>query len=132
MWARTLFWLVSPLLQSCLAFVMLRRGAYKTYRFFFAYTVFAIAAELTKFALYHPGRNTWVYFWTSWGSEAIYAILGFLAIYEVFNRVFENFRTFGWFKLLLPLTGGVMLVISILIPIVHPAVDTDPLLEGIF
>jgi hypothetical protein len=111
---------------------MWRRGAYKTYRFFFAYTVFAVVAELTKFALYHPDRNTWAYFWTSWGSEAIYAILGFLAIYEVFNQVFENFRTFAWFKLLLPLTGGVMLGISILIPIVHPAVDTDPLLEGIF
>ncbi len=111
---------------------MWRRGAYKTYRFFFVYTVFAIVAELTKFSLYHPDRNTWVYFWVSWGSEAIYAILGFLAIYEVFNHVFENFRTFGWFKLLLPLTGVVMLGISILIPIVRPAVDTDPLLEGIF
>jgi hypothetical protein len=132
MWARTLFWLVPPLLQSCLAVVMLRRGAHKIYRFFFAYTVFAVAAELTKFALYQPGRNTWVYFWASWGSEAIYAVLGFLAIYEVFDHVFENFRAFGWFKLLLPLTAGVMLGISILIPIVHPAVDTDPLLEGIF
>jgi len=132
MWARTLFWLVPPLLQSCLAVVMWRRGAYKIYRFFFAYTVFAVVAELIKFALYHPGRNTWVYFCTSWGSEAVYAVLGFLAIYEVFDRVFENFRSFGWFKLLLPVTAGVMLGIAILIPVVHPAVDTDPLLEGIF
>ncbi|MGC2695590.1 MAG: hypothetical protein WA738_07345, partial [Candidatus Angelobacter sp.] len=111
---------------------MWRRGAHKTFRFFFAYTIFAIVAELTKFALVKPNRNTWVYFWVSWGSEAVYAILGFLAIYEVFRYVFENFRTFGWFKFLLPLTGGAMLGISILIPIVHPAVDTDPLLEGIF
>ena len=132
MWVRTLLWLFPPLLQSCLAAVMLRRGAYKTFRFFFAYTVFAVVAELTKFALYHPGRNTWTYFWASWGGEAIYAVLGFLAIYEVFNQVFENFRSFGWFKFLLPLTGGIMLGISILIPVVHPAVDTDGLLEGIF
>jgi hypothetical protein len=132
MWARTLFWLVSSLLQSCLAIVMLRRRTYKVYRIFFAYTVFAIVAELAKFALYHPGRNTWAYFWTSWGSEAVYAVLGFGAIYEVFDRVFENFRSFVWFKLLLPLTAGLMLGISILIPLVHPAVDTDPLLQGIF
>ena len=132
MWVRTILWLFPPLLQSCVAVVMLRRAAYRAYRFFFVYTVFAVVAELTKFALYHPGRNTWTYFWTSWGSEAVYAVLGFLAIYEVFGRVFENFRSFTWFKLLLPLTAGVMMGISVLIPLLHPSVDTDPLLEGIF
>src|SRR5262249_24021961 len=132
MWARTIVWLLPPLLQSCLTIVMLRRGTYKAYRSFFVYTAFAVVAELTKFALYHPERNTWVYFWTSWGCEAVYALLGFLAIYEVFDRVFENFRSFGWFKLLLPLTAALMLGISALIPLVHPAVDTDRLLEGIF
>jgi hypothetical protein len=128
----TVLWLIPPLLQSCLALLMLRRGVYKTFRWFFAYTIFAVVAELTKFALFKPGRNTWPYFWASWGSEAIYAVLGFAAIYEVFNSVFANFRNFAWFKFLLPLTGCIMLGISILIPIVHPAVDTDPLLEGIF
>jgi hypothetical protein len=132
MWLRNILWLVPPVLQSLLAVLMVRRGTQRHFRFFFVYTLFAVAAELTKFALFQPGKNTWPYFWTSWGSEAIYAILGFLAIYEVFGDVFENFRHFGWFRLLLPITAAIMLGIAILIPVVHRAVDTDPLLEGIF
>ena len=59
-------------------------------------------------------------------------MLGYLAIYEVFRNVFENFRHLVWFKFLLPITAAVMLGIAILIPLVHPAVETEPLLQGIF
>ena len=139
MWNRILLrlipsalWLIPPVLQTWLAILMWRRGTWKQFRMFFVYTVFAVVAELTKFTLYRPNTNTWLYFWLSWGGEAIYAILGFLAIYEVFRKVFENFHHFTWFKLLLPVTGAVMLSIAFLIPLVHRAVETDPLLEGIF
>ena len=37
-----------------------------------------------------------------------------------------------WFRYLLPITAAIMLGIAVLIPIVHPAIDTEPLLEGIF
>jgi hypothetical protein len=132
MWLRYLLWLVPPVLQTCLAILMWRRGTRKQFRVFFIYTVFAIVAELIKFTLFHPGRNTWAYFWASWGGEAVYAVLGYLAIYEVFHHVFENFHHFAWFKLLLPVTGAIMLGIAILIPLVHRAVETDTLLVGIF
>jgi hypothetical protein len=130
MWLRTLLWLAPPTLQSCLAVLMARRAVYRKYPFFFSYTVFAIAAEITKFSLYNP--RSWTYFWLSWGSEALYTLLGFMAILEVFRHVFAAFNHFAWFKFLLPVTGAIMLSISVLIPIVHPAVDTEPLLEGIF
>jgi hypothetical protein len=132
MWLRIILWLAPPFLQSWIAILMLRRGTQKSYRFFFSYTVFAIAAELAKFLLSEPGKNTWLSFWVGWGCEGIYAILGFLAIYEVFGQVFENFHHLKWFKYLLPITAAIMLGIAILIPLVHPAVDTEPLLEGIF
>ena len=127
----SVLWLLPPVLQTWLALLMWRRGTMKQFRVFFVYTVFAVIAEITRFTLYHPNTNTWAYFWVSWGSEAIYAVLGFLAIYEVFRHVFENFRHFTWFKLLLPVTAAIMLSIAALIPIVHRAVQTDPLLEGI-
>jgi hypothetical protein len=130
MWLRTLLWLAPPTLQSCLAVFMARRRVYRRYPFFFAYTVFAIVAEITRFSLYNP--RSWAYFWLSWGIEALYAVLGFLAIFEVFSHVFEAFNHFSWFKFLLPVTGSIMLLIAILIPIVHPAVDTEPLLQGLF
>jgi hypothetical protein len=132
MWFSKLLWLAPPVLQSVLAILMVWRGTYKRFHFFFVYTLFAIVAEITKFIVYDPNRNTWTHFWISWGSEAIYAVLGFLAIYEVFRYVFENFQHLAWFKFLLPVTGAITLGIAVLIPIVHRAVDTDTLLEGIF
>lgn len=128
MWLRTLLRLAPPTLQGCLAILMARRGAYRRYPFFFAYTAFAVAAEVTKFALYNP--RSWTYFWLAWGSEALYVVLGFLAVFEVFGHVFQAFNHLAWFKFLLPVTGAIMLAIAILIPIVHPAVDTEPLLQG--
>jgi hypothetical protein len=132
MWPRTILWLAPTFLQGWIAILMLRRGTHKKYRFFFLYTVFAITAELAKFLLSEPDKNTWLSFWVAWGCEGIYAILGFLAIYEAFGHVFENFHDLGWFKYLLPITAAMMLSIAVLIPVVHPAVDTEPLLEGIF
>jgi hypothetical protein len=132
MWLRTLLWLAPLALQSCLAALMARRRIYREYPAFFTYTIFAIVAETAKFSLYHPDRNTWIHFWVAWGSEALYAVLGFMAIYEVFLHVFAAFHHLAWFKFLLPLTGAIMLSISVLIPIVHPAVDTELVLQGIF
>lgn len=130
MWLRTLLWLAPPALQSCLAVLMVRRGVYRQYPFFFAYTAFAVAAEITRFTFNNP--RSWTYFWLSWGIEAVYVVLGFMAVFEVFGHVFEAFSHLVWFKFLLPVTGAIMLFIAVLIPIVHPAVDTEPLLQGIF
>jgi hypothetical protein len=132
MWLSNVVWLAPPVLQSLLAILMVRRGAQRRFKFFFAYTLFAVAAEITKFSLLNPHVTTWPFFLAAWGSEAIYAVLGYLAIYEVFRNVFENFRHLVWFKFLLPITAAVMLGIAILIPLVHPAVETEPLLQGIF
>jgi hypothetical protein len=132
MWLSTLLWLAPVALQSCLAALIVRRRVYRQYPIFFAYTIFAILAEVTRFSLYHPGRNTWPYFWAVWGGEALYAFLGFLAIFEVFRHVFAAFNHFAWFKFLLPVTGAIMICISVLIPIAHPSVDTVRLLDGIF
>jgi hypothetical protein len=128
----TVLGLISPVLQTCLIVLLVRRRAYKTFPWFVVYTVFAVAAETCKFALALRHQNTPQYFYLYWGAEGIYAILGFLAIHEVFRRVFENFNSLPWFKFLLPAVGLIMLGISVAIPAVHPAVDTEPLLEGIY
>ena len=126
------FGLFSPVLQAWLALLLIRRQAYKSFPFFFTYTVFAVVAEVCKFALVQYFRSAMTYFFFYWGAEVIYAVLGFLAIHEVFRRVFENFTGLPWFRFLLPLVGLGMLSISVLISIVHRAVETPPLLEGIY
>jgi hypothetical protein len=128
----TVLGLISPVLQTCLIFLLIRRRAYSTFPFFVTYTVFAVVAEICKFALFYRHQNTVQYFYLYWGAEAIYAVLGFLAIHEVFSQVFKNFNALPWFKFLLPAAGFLMLGISAAIPMVHPAVDTEPLLEGIY
>jgi hypothetical protein len=126
------FGLFPPVLQTWLALLLVRRRAYKSFPFFFTYTVFAVVAELCKFAIAQYSQHIMRYFYFYWGAEAIYAVLGFLAIHEVFRRVFENFTSLPWFRFLLPLVGFGMLAISVLISIVHTAVETVPLLEAIY
>jgi len=77
-------------------------------------------------------RATLKYFYAYWGLEAVYAVLGFAAIREVFQYVFENFRSLPWFKFLLPAVAMLMLGISVLIAVLHRAVDMGPLEQGIF
>lgn len=126
------FGLFPPVLQTWLALLLARRGAYKSFPVFFTYTVFAVVAEVCKFAIAQYSQHMMRYFYFYWGAEALYAVLGFLAIYEVFRRVFENFTSLPWFKFLLPLVGFGMLAISVLLSIVHKAVETAPLLEAIY
>ena len=109
-----ILWLTPPALQSCLAILLVVRGTYRRFRFFLAYTVFAVVAEASKFFFFVRDKDGWAYFKVAWGAEAVYAVLGFLAIYEVFRHVFENFDRLPWFKFLLPAVGVVMLGISIL------------------
>ena len=126
------FGLFPPVVQTWLTLLLVRRRAYKSFPFFFTYTVFAVVAELCKFTVAQYSQHPMQYFYLYWGAETIYAALGFLAIHEVFRRVFENFKSLPWFKFLLPIVGLGMLAISVLISTVHRAVETAPFLEGIY
>ncbi len=125
--------LVPPVLQTCLAGLLLVRRIYRKFPFFTVYTLFAVCAEVCKLTLILlQQQNTLKYFYLYWALEAVYAVLGFAAIHEVFRYVFENFTSLRWFKLLLPAVAMLMLAISVLIAVLHRAVDMGPLEEGIF
>ena len=125
--------LVPPVLQTCVAVILLLRHLFRRFPVFTAYTLFAVCAELCKlsFILLHQ-QNTLKYFYLYWSLEAIYAVLGFAAIHEVFHYVFENFSALRWFKLLLPSVAVIMLGLSALIAALHRGMDLGPLEEGIF
>jgi hypothetical protein len=125
--------LIPPLVQACLAVLLLRRRIYRVFPFFFSYTLFAVCAETCKLTLFLTHKqNTLYYFYFYWNAEAVYAVLGFAAIREVFRVVFENFKSLRWFRLLLPIVALAMLGVSVLIPLLHRPVDTGPLEQGIF
>lgn len=100
--------LLNLALQGCLAYFLLIRGLRRQVRWFFSYTVYALLAESVRFAVRNH-RLAFYYFY--WITEALYTILAFLAIHEVFRWVFRNFYKIKRFWLLLPAVSIVTLLI---------------------
>jgi hypothetical protein len=99
------------LLQSILLWLLLRRNATRDNPWFVAYTVFSIAATITRLMVF---RNATIYFYLYWGSEVIYAILQLLASYEVFESMFRHYFRLWWVKSLFPIAALVALSVAIL------------------
>ena len=121
--------LAGPVLQLWLLIILLRRGLYKEFSWFCAYTAFAVVSGIAEFAVRnHP----WAYFYLYWSGEGIDAILGFFAIQESFRRVFRSFYVLRWFRFLLPVVGSVMLVLAIVAGFFKPPIDAPAWLAAIF
>ena len=99
-------------LQLALIALLLMRGAVRDFRFFCSYTAFAVISEITKFIL-KIRDHKFGYFYTYWATEAIYSILGFLALYEVFRLLYRHLYYLLWVRLLIPLTSIVLLALSL-------------------
>src|SRR5215510_4623069 len=104
--------LLPAALQAWLAVILIRRGLHRSFRFFFFYTAVAVAALLLRFAVQ---GNYSAYFYTYWVSEVFYAVLGLLAILEVFPQVFKSFILASRFRLVI----WIAIVIMILLAVVH-------------
>ena len=101
-----------PVLQTGLIALVLIRSATKKFHFFFSYTVFAVIAALIRFVLRVSGHKS-AYFYAYWTTEALYSILGFLALFEVFRHLYRHLYYLLWVRLLLPLTSLVLLALSL-------------------
>jgi hypothetical protein len=97
------------ILQLVLVVYMLRRKLYRHFQFFFAYTVFSVAATTARQSVI---KHNFIYWITYWPTEVIYGILALAAISEAFKRIFLSFyTTFRWFRLVLP--GIIFLIIAL-------------------
>lgn len=121
--------LVAPLLQLWLAALLVRKRVARDFRFFFIYTVFAVVAEVAKFLV---RANPLTYIQVYLVTEPFYALLGYLAIYDVFHQVFRNFQRIWWFKFLLPGMGLLMLGIAITIATLRPPMQAGEFLATVF
>jgi hypothetical protein len=122
-------WLSPPILQTWLAALLMRRRVIGRFRFFFVYTLFAIGAEIAKFAF---RANPATYFHVFLATQPIYALLGYLAIAEIFYGVFKNFHRIWWFQLLFPVFGILALGLSILIVALRPPKQANEFLATVF
>lgn len=120
----------TPLAQVWLAFLLLRRGVARRFRWFFVYTVFSITAALARTL---ANGNAWHYFYVYWTAEAFYAVFGFLAIQESFYWVFRYFyRLWWWFKFVLPGIALVALVLAFIKGFLFPPIQAPRVLAIIF
>jgi len=108
-------WFGHPVLQLSIAALMLYRGQYRRFKFFFGY----IITQLVTFGAVFPSfwhRENQIALYIYWGCEAASAVCGFGVIYEVFVDVFRSFHTlrdlgsvlFKWAGLVMLLVAGVV------------------------
>lgn len=126
----SVFVLVPAILQCWLGIILARRGLHRHFRFFFSYTVFAIVAAIAKF--FATLRGYQAYFFVYWSTEALYAILGMLAILEIFPFVFKAFSWLTEFRLMVWSVSAVTIVISILQAIFIPPNHAGPVVALIY
>jgi len=104
-----LWWGELPL-QAVLLYVLVRKQVFRTFPWFFAYTLFAVAAGLSRFLVRnHDSIYSAVY----WSSQAASSLLGIAVMYEVFRSVFRNFSRLWWFPPIFPLTAVLCLALTI-------------------
>lgn len=109
-------WIAHPVLQMGIAAIMLQRGLYRKFKFFFGY----ILVQLVTFAVVFPAywHNSSALFYLYWGCDALSVAFGFAVIHEVFVDVFRAFHTlrdlgtvlFKWAALVMLLVAGVVSV----------------------
>jgi hypothetical protein len=108
-------WFAHPVLQLSIAALMLYRGQYRKYKYFFGY----IITQLVTFSVVFPSfwhRQDQIALYLYWCCEAASAACGFGVIYEVFVDVFRSFHTlrdlgsvlFKWAGLVMLLVAGVV------------------------
>jgi hypothetical protein len=86
-------------LLAALLWVLLRRRAYREFPCFFLYVAFAVAAGLARFVV-HGNQHT--LYATFWVTDAGYALLGALALYEVLRKVLRGLTGIWWAHLIFP------------------------------
>jgi hypothetical protein len=85
-------WIAPHALQIMIAIVMIRRGMFREYPLFFAYTVFQIVEGGTLFVLDHIDAVSPDQYWlTHRVCQMFDAALRFAIIFEIFSSVFGNY-----------------------------------------
>ncbi len=111
-----------PALQVGLLVLLILRNAFGKFQAFFFYTAFAVLSGAAELAVHNSES---IYFRVYWTSEAIYTILKFLALQEIFRLVFSSFYTIKWFRALFPGIGTLLIIVAILRNIFQSSKEAD-------
>jgi predicted secreted protein len=121
--------LIGPVLTAWVAALLVRRKLHREFPFFFVYLVVAVLVPLLRLAV---SGDYPTFFKVAWATEAIYAVLALLALYEAFREVFLAFyMLWWWFALLFPGAVGIAAFVQVRRAILHPPVEATPLIAAI-
>jgi hypothetical protein len=79
--------------------LMLRNRAYRTWPWFFAYVAYGVSADLARVVTHSYPRP---FYFTWWLTDAGYALLGTLAMYEILRKVLRGMASSWWTHLIFP------------------------------
>ena len=117
-------------LTAWVAALVARRKLHREFPFFFAYLILSVIVPLIRLSVSGDYATFFMLFWTT---EAFYAVLGLLALHEVFHEVFLPFYLlWWWFRLVFPAAVTLIVFVSIRNAILHPALQAPRILQIIF
>jgi len=106
MWWEILNWMSLPVL-AVLGGILVWRKQYREFPLFLSYLVVSELEAIVRFvALGSP----LTYFYTFWISDLVTTIFNFLAVYELFARLFPRFHKVRLYRFLFPLMASAVLV----------------------
>lgn len=104
-------------LQLCLLVILAVQRCFRQFPGFAVFIGFSIASTFAGLATRNSPAG---YARTYWASEALYVLLAFLVLLEVFRSVFRNFYRLRWFRLLFPMVGVLMICVAIIRTLANP------------
>jgi hypothetical protein len=124
-------WLAPHALQILIVVIMVRRGLFREFSLFFAYTIFEIVEEGTLFVLdHHPKVTPDQYWYAYWPGLLIAVTLRFGIIREIFSSAFRDYPGFKQLSRILFQGAAVVLVFTaIVIAARAPDDGTTPLIS---
>lgn len=92
--------LIGPILTAWVAALVVRRKLHREFPFFFTYLTLSVIIPLIRLSV---SGDYVTFFIVFWATEALYALVALLVLYEVFHQVFLPFYLlWWWFRLLFP------------------------------
>lgn len=123
-------WWTAPVLQSLIAFAMVRRKQVREFPLFFSYTVFHILQFIATYTVYRASYRT--FFYTYWVTEIIDSVFTLIVIQEVFAKVFQPYKALRRLGLAAFRWGTVLLcALSIITAVVGPSAYSDRLISSL-
>jgi uncharacterized integral membrane protein len=116
-------------LVIALAILLVRKGLYRKYPWFFTYVIFSIIASAATFASSGDYQSFFKVYWTT---EALHAILALLALYEAFRDVFSiDYEDWPWFRLVFPAAVVILSAIFVGAALIHASVEAPRIIAVI-